>query len=41
MSDNDLGLFLRARREATSPADIGLPVGSRRRTPGLRRDNAC
>ncbi|AXG80004.1 helix-turn-helix domain-containing protein [Streptomyces paludis] len=37
MSDNELGLFLRARREATSPADVGLPAGSRRRTPGLRR----
>ncbi|MEW1723589.1 helix-turn-helix domain-containing protein [Streptomyces sp. NPDC093109] len=37
MSDNELGLFLRARREATSPAEVGLPVGTRRRTPGLRR----
>jgi transcriptional regulator with XRE-family HTH domain len=33
----DLGGFLRSRREAISPADVGLPTGSRRRTPGLRR----
>ncbi|MEV0635669.1 helix-turn-helix transcriptional regulator [Streptomyces sp. NPDC050619] len=37
MSDNELGTFLRTRREATSPAEVGLPVGPRRRTPGLRR----
>lgn len=37
MSDNELGLFLRARREAVTPADVGLPAGPRRRTPGLRR----
>ncbi|MFF3286525.1 helix-turn-helix domain-containing protein [Streptomyces sp. NPDC003023] len=37
MSDNELGLFLRTRREAVSPADVGLPAGPRRRTPGLRR----
>lgn len=37
MSDNELGLFLRTRREAVSPADAGLPAGPRRRTPGLRR----
>jgi transcriptional regulator with XRE-family HTH domain len=37
MSDNDLGVFLRARREAVAPADVGLPAGTRRRTPGLRR----
>jgi len=30
-------LFLRSRREALSPADVGLPVGPRRRTSGLRR----
>jgi transcriptional regulator with XRE-family HTH domain len=34
---NELGAFLRSRREAVSPADVGLPDGSRRRTPGLRR----
>lgn len=37
MSDNDLGLFLRGRREALTPAEVGLPAGPRRRTPGLRR----
>ncbi|MBI0384744.1 helix-turn-helix transcriptional regulator, partial [Streptomyces albiflaviniger] len=37
MSDNELGLFLRSRREAVAPADVGLPTGPRRRTPGLRR----
>jgi transcriptional regulator with XRE-family HTH domain len=37
MSTTELGAFLRARREAVTPADVGLPAGSRRRTPGLRR----
>lgn len=37
MSDNELGLFLRSRREAVTPAQVGLPSGARRRTPGLRR----
>ncbi|WP_328465335.1 helix-turn-helix transcriptional regulator [Actinoplanes sp. NBC_00393] len=37
MSDNELGLFLRSRREAITPAEAGLPAGARRRTPGLRR----
>lgn len=37
MSDNELGLFLRNRREAVTPAQVGLPAGTRRRTPGLRR----
>jgi transcriptional regulator with XRE-family HTH domain len=37
VSDNELGAFLRARREALKPADVGLPDGPRRRTPGLRR----
>ncbi|WP_232216063.1 helix-turn-helix transcriptional regulator [Promicromonospora sukumoe] len=34
----ELATFLRARREATDPAAVGLPRGSRRRTPGLRRE---
>jgi transcriptional regulator with XRE-family HTH domain len=38
VTDNALGAFLRARREAISPADVALPPGSRRRTPGLRRE---
>ncbi|MVU81237.1 helix-turn-helix domain-containing protein [Nocardia sp. ET3-3] len=37
MSENELGLFLRLRREAVTPAEVGLPSGARRRTPGLRR----
>ncbi|MEE1760458.1 helix-turn-helix domain-containing protein [Streptomyces sp. SP18BB07] len=37
MNDNELGTFLRTRREALTPAEAGLPAGFRRRTPGLRR----
>ncbi len=37
VSDNELGLYLRTRREAVTPAEVGLPTGPRRRTPGLRR----
>lgn len=33
----DLGSFLRSRRAAVSPVDVGLPAGGRRRTQGLRR----
>jgi transcriptional regulator with XRE-family HTH domain len=36
-----LGEFLRRRREELSPADVGLPAGGRRRTPGLRRDEVA
>lgn len=36
MSDNALGKFLRARREATAPTAAGPSTGPRR-TPGLRR----
>ncbi len=35
--EGELGSFLRARREAVQPEDVGLPRGDRRRTPGLRR----
>jgi transcription regulator MmyB-like protein len=34
----ELGKFLKVRRAQLSPADFGLPGGSRRRTPGLRRE---
>jgi transcriptional regulator with XRE-family HTH domain len=35
----ELGAFLRARRAALRPEDVGLPQGvSHRRTPGLRRE---
>jgi transcriptional regulator with XRE-family HTH domain len=37
MIDGELGSFLRSRREALTPAEVGLPERSRRRTPGLRR----
>ena len=36
-----LGDFLRARREATAPATLGLAEGQRRRTPGLRREEVA
>ena len=36
-----LGEFLRARREALSPEDVGLVPRSRRRTPGLRREDVA
>ncbi|WP_063725813.1 helix-turn-helix domain-containing protein [Cryptosporangium arvum] len=34
---SELGDFLRSRREGLPPEKAGLPRGSRRRTPGLRR----
>lgn len=36
-SSNQLGQFLRARRECVRPQDLNLPVGARRRVAGLRR----
>ena len=36
-----LAEFLRARREAVSPAQVGLPAGRARRTPGLRREEVA
>jgi transcriptional regulator with XRE-family HTH domain len=33
-----LGDFVRAQRERTAPESLGLSPGSRRRTPGLRRE---
>jgi transcriptional regulator with XRE-family HTH domain len=36
-----LGEFLRARRDQLRPADFGLDVGRRRRAPGLRREEAA
>ncbi|WP_232679965.1 helix-turn-helix transcriptional regulator [Nocardioides sp. R-C-SC26] len=36
-----LAEFLRARREALQPDDVGLPRGSRRRTAGLRREEVA
>ncbi|MEV6986445.1 helix-turn-helix transcriptional regulator [Sphaerisporangium sp. NPDC051017] len=37
----ELAAFLRSRRERISPADVGLPPGLRRRTPGLRREEVA
>lgn len=36
-----LGAFLRARREALQPEDVGLRRGSRRRARGLRREEVA
>lgn len=33
--------FLRRRREALQPEDVGLPTGARRRAPGLRREEVA
>lgn len=43
MSIDRTGLaeFLRQRREALQPEDVGLPRGSRRRTGGLRREEVA
>lgn len=37
----ELAEFLRARREATRPDQVGLPTGRGRRTPGLRREEVA
>jgi transcriptional regulator with XRE-family HTH domain len=36
-----LAQFLRARRDALTPADVGLPEGRARRTKGLRREEVA
>lgn len=41
MDRDELAEFLRSRRERITPADVGLPAGSRRRTPGLRREEVA
>ncbi|MFD1929974.1 helix-turn-helix transcriptional regulator [Nonomuraea mangrovi] len=41
VSDNSLGEFLRARREVTTPEQVGLPHAGPRRTPGLRREEVA
>ena len=38
---SELADFLRKRREALKPEDVGLPNGGRRRTPGLRREEVA
>ncbi|MGW3347068.1 helix-turn-helix transcriptional regulator [Nonomuraea rubra] len=41
MDRQELAAFLRSRRERISSADVGLPAGRRRRTPGLRREEVA
>ncbi|MFC8519310.1 helix-turn-helix transcriptional regulator [Streptomyces sp. NPDC057257] len=41
MDRQELAAFLRSRRERITPADVGLPGGPRRRTPGLRREEVA
>ncbi len=40
-SRRELALFLRSRRERITPADVGLPAGTHRRAPGLRREEVA
>ncbi|WP_225837024.1 helix-turn-helix transcriptional regulator [Streptomyces sp. NK08204] len=37
----ELAAFLRSRRARVKPADVGMPPGLRRRTPGLRREEVA
>ncbi|AYF79509.1 XRE family transcriptional regulator [Nocardia yunnanensis] len=37
----ELSTFLKSRRARIAPADVGLPAGTRRRTPGLRREEVA
>ncbi|MET1073706.1 MAG: helix-turn-helix transcriptional regulator [Umezawaea sp.] len=41
MDRSELASFLRVRREALRPSDVGLVPGARRRTPGLRREEVA
>lgn len=41
MNRNELADFLRRRREALRPGDVGLSAGARRRTRGLRREEVA
>ena len=41
MDQRQLADFLRTRREALRPEDVGLPAGQRRRTAGLRREEVA
>src|ERR1700726_193882 len=38
---SELADLLRTRRARLTPADVGLPAGSRRRTAGLRREEVA
>ena len=41
MDRKDLAEFLRSVRERLRPSDVGLPAGTARRTPGLRREEVA
>ncbi|MFF4620941.1 helix-turn-helix transcriptional regulator [Nonomuraea jabiensis] len=41
MNRDELADFLRVRRARVTPAEVGLPGGERRRTPGLRRQEVA
>jgi transcriptional regulator with XRE-family HTH domain len=41
MDKQELGAFLRSRRERLRPEDVSLIAGPRRRTPGLRREEVA
>src|ERR1044071_32832 len=41
MDKQQLGTFLRSRRERLLPEDVGLPAGPRRRTSRLRREEVA
>lgn len=41
MDRRQLADFLRSRRTRVTPADVGLTAGTRRRTPGLRREEVA
>ncbi|MEU6671976.1 helix-turn-helix transcriptional regulator [Streptomyces sp. NPDC046727] len=41
MNHSELAAFLKSRRDRVRPADAGLPVGPRRRVPGLRREEVA
>ncbi|QOL82788.1 helix-turn-helix domain-containing protein [Pseudooceanicola spongiae] len=38
---SELSEFLRRKRAAIRPEEVGLPIGTRRRTPGLRREEVA
>lgn len=41
MKAEELGHFLRTRRQRLDPATVGFPTGTNRRTPGLRREEVA
>lgn len=41
MDLGELGAFLRSNRHSLRPADVGLPAGTRRNVPGLRRSEVA